>query len=553
MVLKKISLILITFLFCACQIKDYDLLIRNGLIIDGSGSPGIKADLAIKDGTIMNIGNNPTGTANEIIDAQGQIVCPGFIDMLSWACGPIMYNGEVPSVIRQGITTVIFGEGWSMGPINPAVAKEMKGFWPEYEISYNWKTLADYLHIVEKKGTAVNIASFVGATTLRVYVIGYDDRKATAAEMKLMEDLLRREMAMGALGLGSSLVYTPAFYADTDELIKLAQVVAEYDGMYISHIRNESTDLLSAINELITISEKANIPAEIYHFKSAGKENWGKQDSAIILVEQARSRGLAIGADMYPYTAGATGLSAMIPPWAKEGGDDSLVQRLNNPDRQARIKSEITGSTSGWENFYRMSGGGENILISYLSEEREKLQGKTLAEIARLKSQDELEALFDLLIAEKGGGGGIYFLMIEENVEKNIKLPWMAFCTDEDAYQPTGLMGRRRPHPRAYGTFPRILGQYVRAENLLTVEEAIRKMTSLPASRLGLKDRGLLKQGFAADVVIFDPRTITAKATYTDPHRFPTGINYVIVNGQIEVRNGEQTGVKAGKALFKKK
>jgi N-acyl-D-amino-acid deacylase len=551
--MHKLNLVLLIFILYSCRAKDYDLLILDGLLVDGSGSPGIQADLAINKGKIISIGDSLTGTAAEIIDARGQIVCPGFIDMLSWACGPVLYDGSVPSVVRQGITTAVFGEGWSMGPINPAMASEMQGFWPEYDIGYDWKTLADYLRIVEKKGTAVNIASFVGATTLRVYAIGYDDRKATEAEMKLMEDLLRTEMEAGALGLGSSLVYTPAFYADTDELIKLAQVAAEYGGVYISHLRSESTDLLPAISELITISEKANIPAEIYHFKTSGKDNWATQDSAIMLVEQARSRGLQIGADMYPYTAGATGLSAMIPPWAKENGDEAMVERLNNPALRARIKSEIINTTSGWENFYRLSGGGENILISYLSQEREKWQGKTLAEVAGLRSQDELETLFDLLIAEKGGGGGIYFLMTEENVRKNLVLPWMSFGTDEDAYQPAGLMGRRRPHPRAYGTFPRILGHYVREEKLMTVEEAIRKMTSLPAGRLGFNDRGLLKQGSAADVVIFDPRTVGDMATYTNPHQFSTGINYVIVNGEIEVKNGQQTGVKAGRALFRQK
>jgi N-acyl-D-amino-acid deacylase len=549
---KKLLFILIVFLLAGCQKKDYDLLIVNGLIIDGNGSPGIQADLAIKDGIIVSMGDSIKGTAEQIIDAGGQVVCPGFIDMLSWACGPILYDGNIPSVIRQGITTAIFGEGWSMGPINDRVAREMKGFWPEYKIRYTWKTTADYLRLVERKGTAVNVASFVGATTLRIYAIGYEDRQATDAEMKLMADLLRTEMAAGALGLGSSLVYTPAFYADTQELINLARVVAEYNGMYISHIRSESNELLKAIRELITISEQAHVPAEIYHFKAAGKENWGKQDSAITLVKEAQSRNLLIGADMYPYTAGATGLSAMIPPWAKENGDDSLVKRLQNPDLRARIKTEILNSTSSWENFYRMSGGGENILISYLSGEREQFQGMTLAALARRQAQDELDALFDLLIAENGGGGGIYFFISEENVRKNLQIPWMAFCTDEDAYQPQGLMGRRRPHPRAYGTFPRILGKYVRGEKIMTLEEAIRKMTSLPAGRLGLKDRGLLKPGLAADVVIFDPQIVNDQATYTNPHQFPVGINYVIVNGRIEVKNGEQTGVKAGRALLRK-
>ena len=549
----KLLFILIIFLLLGCQEKDYDLFIINGLVIDGSGSPRINAKVAIKDGVIVSMGDSLKGTAEEIIDARGQVVCPGFIDMLSWACGPVLYNGKVPSVIRQGITTAIFGEGWSMGPINKRIAREMNGFWPEYKIRYNWQTTADYMHLVERNGTAVNIASFVGATTLRVYTVGYENRQATADEMREMEDLLRKEMAAGALGLGSSLVYTPAFYADTQELINLARVAAEYNGTYISHIRSESTDLLEAIKELITISEQAHIPAEIYHFKAAGKENWGKQDSAIAMVEEARSRGLNIGADMYPYTAGATGLSAMIPPWAKENGDDSLVERLHNPDLRSKIKSEILNSTSGWENFYRMSGGGANILISYLSEEREQFLGKTLAEIAEYQNKDELESLFDLLIAENGGGGGIYFLMSEENVCRNLSIPWMAFCTDEDAYQPEGLMGKRRPHPRAYGTFPRILGKYVRDEKIIPLEEAIRKMTSLPAARVGLEDRGLLKQGMAADIVIFDPQTVNDKATYTNPHQFPVGINYVIVNGQIEVENNRQTGVTAGKVLLRKK
>jgi N-acyl-D-amino-acid deacylase len=550
-VFKKALIFMVILFGTACQKTDYDLLIVNGLVMDGSGQSGFRAEIAIKDGRIVAISDSIQGIARKIIDAKEQIVCPGFIDMLSWACGPVLYHGDVPSVIRQGITTVIFGEGWSMGPLNKIVRKEMKGFWPEYKIRYKWNTLADYLRLVEEKGTAVNVASFVGATTLRVYTVGFEDRPATADEMKQMEDLLRVEMEAGALGLGSSLVYTPAFYAGTDELVNLARIAAEYGGIYISHLRSESTDLLKAITELVTISEKANIPAEIYHFKAAGKFNWDKQDSAIALVEQSRSRGLDISADMYPYTAGATGLSAMIPPWAKERGDESLVNRLQNPDLRARIKNEILNSVSGWENFYRMAGGGENILISYLSGTRQILQGKTLSAIARQNQQDDLEALFDLLIAEKGGGGGIYFLMSEENVRKNLQRPWMSFCTDEDAYQPEGLMGKRRPHPRAYGTFPRILGQYVRDEKILIMDEAIRKMTSLPASRVGLKDRGLLKPGFAADVVIFDPATVNDNATYTNPHQFPTGINYVVVNGVVEVENGKQTGAQAGKALLR--
>ncbi len=542
----------ILLLWAACSTQQYDIIIRNGTVIDGSGKKGFNADVAIRDGRIAKIAKDIPGKAKQIIDAEGSVVSPGFIDMLSWACGPIWYDGTVPSVVRQGITTAVLGEGWSMGPVNENVKKEMAGWWQEYEIPYDWQTLDDYLRLIEQRGTSVNIASCVGATTLRMYVIGFEDRRATPAELQQMKDLLRREMEAGALGLASSLVYTPAFYADTHELIDLAKVAAEYDGVYASHIRGEGSDLLKALDEFITICEQANIRGEIYHLKAAGKENWPLLEKAIAKIEAARQRGLRIYADIYPYTAGATGLDATLPPWAKEGGDEALVKRLQNKKLRGSIKKEILTSFEGWENFYRMAGGGKGILISYLSEKNQELQGKYLSEAATQRGySDELEFLFDLLIEENGGGGGIYFLMPEENVVRKIQLPWVSFDTDEDAYRPTGPMSKRHPHPRAYGTFPRILGKYVREEKVIPLEEAIRKMTSLAAKVARLSDRGLLQPGKAADVVVFNPKTVTDHATYTEPHRFATGIEYVLVNGRIVVEKEQHTGAKPGRVLRK--
>jgi N-acyl-D-amino-acid deacylase len=532
-------------------VNEFDIIIRNGLILDGTGSKGYRSDLGIRNGKIILIEEHISASGKHEIAAKGLILSPGFIDMLSWASGPILYDGEVRSVIQQGITTAVFGEGWSMGPVNANVKQGMKNFWLEYDLSYDWKTLKDYLRFVEKKGTSVNIASFIGATTVRMHVVGFEDRPATEDEMEEMRELVRGAMKDGALGVASSLVYTPAFYANTEELIELSKVAAEYDGIYISHIRGEGSDLLESIDELLTISKEANIPAEIYHFKAAGKENWHLLDEAINKIRIAHSQGLDITADIYPYTAGATGLDAMMPPWSKEGGDEALIERLKNENNRDRIRNEILSTKSGWENFYQMAGGGKGILVSYLSEKNKSLQGKSIAEIARLKNTDEISTIFDLLIEEQGYGGGIYFLMSEENVKKKIQLPWVSFCTDEDAYRPEGLMGKRNPHPRAYGTFPRILGKYVREEKVISLSDAIRKMTSLPAARLGLSDRGRLKKGMAADIVIFDPDKVDDMATYIQPHQYPVGINYVIVNGRIVVQQGQHTGVKPGIALFK--
>ncbi len=539
------------FLLIACSGQKYDYIIKNGSVADGTGSKAFQSQIAIRDGKIVKIDKTIKGKAEHYIDAGGKVVSPGFIDMLSWACGPILYDGTVPNVVQQGITTAIFGEGWSMGPVNKNVRKAMQSWWQEYKIKYDWNTLSDYLKLVDKQGTAVNVASYVGATTLRLYVIGFEDRPPTEEELKTMKELLRKEMEQGALGLASSLVYAPAFYASTHELIELAKVAAEYGGVYASHIRSEGEELIPAVKEFIEICRQANIRGELYHFKAAGKDNWNKLDSAVTLIEKAKAEGLEIYADIYPYTAGATGLSAIIPPWAKEGGDSAMVERLKNPQLRKKIKTEILTETKGWENFYQLAGGGANILISYLLPQFRQYQGMTLKEYARTLQKDELDALFDLLIREKGFGGGIYFLMSEENVIKKMQLPWVSFCTDEDAYRPTGLMSKRHPHPRAYGTFPRVLSKYVREEKVLTLEQAIYKMSGLPAMVLGLKDRGLIKEGYAADIVIFNPDSIKDKATYLQPHQFPEGIQLVMVNGKIVVKDGKVTGEKPGQALVK--
>lgn len=548
----RIGFLLVILLIFSCSAERYDILIKNGTVIDGSGEQRYQADIAISDGFISAIAPQLNAPAKQTIDAAGMIVCPGFIDVLSWACGPILYDGTVPSVVQQGITTAVFGEGWSMGPVNDNVIEEMKTWWQEYQIDYQWETLADYLRLVEQRGTSVNVASFVGATTVRIFVIGFEDRRAQPEELEQMKVLVRREMEQGAVGLASSLVYTPAFYADTHELVELARVAAEYGGIYASHIRSEGTDLIPAMEEFISICEQADIAGEVYHLKASGKENWSKLPQATAMIEEARSRGLKITADIYPYTAGATGLSAMIPPWAKEGGAKELVKRLQNPSLRKKIKHEILHSFSGWENFYWMAGDGSNILVSYLSGANKHLQGKTIRDIATLLNKDDLDTVFDLIIDEEGGGGGIYFYMSEENIRRKLVLPWVSFCTDEDAYQPEGLMGKRNPHPRAYGTFPKILGQFVREEQLLSLEQAIHKACGLPAQTLGLTDRGFIKTGLAADLVIFDPQTVKDKATYLQPHQFPEGIRDVLVNGQVVVQDFQHTGQKPGKALFKK-
>jgi N-acyl-D-amino-acid deacylase len=471
--------------------------------------------------------------------------------MLSWSTESLLADGRSQSEIRQGVTTEIMGEGWSMGPLNERMKRRVKAEQTDIRYDIEWTSLADYLHWLERKKVSPNVASFIGATTIREYVIGLEDRKASPAELEQMRKLVEREMKDGALGIASALVYPPAYYAHTEELIELCKAAAPYKGTYISHMRSEGVDLLEGIDELIRISREANVPAEIYHFKALGKPNWPKMDAAIAKVEAARRQGLPITANMYCYTAGATSLTACVPPWVHAGGQDALRRRLRDPDLRPRIVQEIREQTEGWENFYKGSGSPENILlVSFKKEPLKRHQGKTLAQVAALRAKDPVETLVDLLIEDESGIGTVYFLMSEENVRKLIPLPWISFGSDEASQAPEGVFLKAFCHPRAYGNFARLLGKYVREEHLVSLTEAIRKLTSLPATRLGLDRRGLLREGYFADVVVFDPQTIADRATYDKPHQYAEGMRYVLVNGVQVLKDGEHTGAKPGRALW---
>ncbi len=512
--------------------KTYDVVITSGEIYDGSGSASYVADVGIKDGHIAAIGQLQPD-ADVVIDAQGLAVAPGFINMLSWANESLIEDGRSQSDIRQGVTLEVMGEGWSMGP--------------HYG---KWTTLAEYLEYLVKKGVSTNIASFVGATNVRAYAVGYQDRPATREELEQMRKLVAQAMRAGAVGVSSALIYTPGIYARTDELIALAEVAGEYGGMYISHIRSEGNRLLEALDEFITIARKANVAAELYHMKVAGKSNWHKLDAMIERIEKARAEGLKITADMYTYTAGATGLDAAMPPWVREGGHRGWVQRLKDPKIRKRVFNEMTTPTDKWENLYMLAGTPENILLIGFKNKRLKhLTGKTLAEVAKMRGKSPAETAMDLIIEDYSRVETVYFLMSEENVKRQIKLPWVSFCSDAPSLAPEGVFLKSNVHPRAYGSFARLLGKYVRREKLITLAEAIRRLTSLPADNLKLDRRGKLKKGFYADIVIFDPETIIDHATFEKPHQYSTGMLHVFVNGTQVLKDGEHTGAKPGRIV----
>jgi N-acyl-D-amino-acid deacylase len=484
------------------------------------------------------------------IDAAGLAVAPGFINMLSWATESLIADGRSQSDIRQGVTLEVFGEGWSMGPLNEAMRREMLERQGDIKYEIPWTTLGEYLEYLVRRGVSTNVASFVGATTVRIHVLGYENRPPTPEEMERMRQLVRQAMEEGALGVGSSLIYAPAFYASTEELIELCKVAAEYGGMYISHIRSEGNRLLEAIDELIRIAREAKIPAEIYHLKAAGRANWPKLDEAIRRIEAARAQGLRITANMYPYTAGATGLDAAMPPWVQEGGHRAWIERLKNPAIRQRVTREMRTPTDRWENLYLMAGSPENVLlVGFKNEALKPLIGKTLAEVARLRGRSPEDTIIDLVIEDDSRVGAVYFLMSEENVRKQIALPWMSFGSDAESLAPEGVFLKANPHPRAYGTFARVLGRYVREEKIIPLEEAIRRMTSLPAENLKLDRRGRLKVGYFADVVVFDPAKVQDHATYERPHQYATGVIHVFVNGVPVLRNGEHTGATPGRVV----
>lgn len=525
----------------------YDVLIKSGLIHDGSGGAPYIADVGIEGDRIADVGKL-NDSADRVVNARGLAVAPGFINMLSWANESLIHDGRSQSDIRQGVTLEILGEGTSMGPLNAAMKQEMRDSQGDIKYDVEWTTLGEYLEYLERRGVSTNVASFVGAATVRIHAIGYEDRTPTSGELERMRELVAQAMEEGAVGVSSALIYAPGVYAKTDELIALAEVAGRYDGMYISHLRSEGNNVLAALDELTATARRANVRAEFYHMKAAGKPNWDKLDAMIERVEKARREGLSITADMYNYTAGATGLDAAMPPWVQAGGHHAWVTRLKDPRVRRRLVKEMTAPTDEWENLYLLAGSPEKVLlVEFKNPGLRHYTGKTLGEVARLRGKSPEETAMDLVIEDDSRVGTVYFLMSEENVKKQIKLPWISFCSDAASLAPEGVFLKSNPHPRAYGSFARLLGKYVGEEKVITLAEAVRRLTSLPAENLKLDRRGRLKSGYYADVVVFDPATITDHATYEKPHQYATGVVHVFVNGTKVLKDGQHTGAKPGR------
>lgn len=533
------------------QQADFDVIIKGGTVYDGAGGAAISADVAIKGDRIVGIGNLASSRSRAIVNAGGLAVAPGFINMLSWSNRSLSFDGRSQSEIRQGVTTQIMGEGESMGPLNDRIKQRMIAEQGDVKYDIPWTGLAEYLAYLEKRGVSQNVASFIGATTIREYVIGLEDKQATPEQLEQMRELVRREMEAGALGIGSSLIYPPAFFASTEELIELCKVAAKYQGKYISHLRSEANKLIEAVEELIRISREAGIPAEIYHLKAAGQKNWGKMDEVIAMVEAARREGLKITANMYTYPAGATGLTASLPPRALDGGLEALFKRLEDSTTRQKIAEAIRTPTDEWESLYHNAGSPDRILlVGFKSDKLKPLTGKTLTEIAKMRGRDPVETIIDLLLEDRSYIGTIYFQMSEENIKKQLRLPWVSLGSDEASQAPEGVFLKSNPHPRAYGTFARFLGKYVRDEKVISLPEAIRRLTGLPATNLGLDHRGFIKEGMFADVVVLDPATIADRATFGKPHQYAVGVKHVFVNGMQVLKDGEHTNAKPGRALW---
>ena len=528
----------------------YDLLIRNGQVIDGSGRPPFNADVAIKGERIVRVGKLASATAIRVIDAKGMVVAPGFIDMLCQSETYLLIDPRAMSKVMMGVTTEITGEGESIAPINERQIKEQQDFLQRFNLTVDWTTLDQYFKRLEKQGTGVNIGTFVGATQVREYVVGYDDRAPTPVELTRMKQLVGDAMKDGALGLSTSLQYIPARFAKTDELVELAKVARQYGGIYATHQRSEANTLDESLTEVFEIAKRASIPVEIWHLKTAYKKNWGRMPEILRRIEKARASGLDISADIYPYIAGSTSLSACLPPWAQEGGTEKMLARLRDPQTRERLKREISAEQRDWENIYLGSGGPSGVLISaVINRDLEALQGKRVSEIATEQNKDPLDAVFDLLLADHGATSAIYFMMSEDDMRAAMKAPFVSFCTDSGARATDGPLAGSKSHPRGWGSYPRILGHYVRDEKLLSLPAAIHKMTGAPAERVGLKDRGVVKAGKFADIVVFDPRSVIDRATFEAPNQYPVGIEYVLVNGQVSVEKGERTKALAGHVL----
>ncbi len=526
----------------------FDLIVRGGTVYDGTGSAPRAVDVGVRGDSIVAIGDLAAAASKQTLDAHGFAVAPGFINMLSWATESLLVDGNSQSDIRQGVTLEVFGEGWSMGPLTEAMRREELQSQGDIKYSIPWTTLVEYLEYVERHGTSANIASFIGATTLRIHTVGFQNRRPTPEELETMRRLVRQEMQAGALGIGSSLIYAPAFYADTQELIELCKVAAQYDGMYVSHIRSEGNRLLESVDELIQISREANIPAEIYHLKVAGAENRPKLAKVVQKIEAARDAGLHITADMYTYTAGATGLNAAMPPWVQEGGFARWKDRLRDAATRDKVIQEMRTPTDAWENLLLMAGSAEKVLlVGFKNPDLKHLTGKSLADVARQRGKSPEETALDLVIEDDSRIECVYFFINEEDVKHNIALPWVSFCSDSASLAPEGVFLKSNPHPRAYGSFARLLGKYVREERVIPLETAIHKLTALPAQNLGIRRRGLIALGYFADLVVFDPGKIQDHATYEQPHQYATGMRDVFVNGIQVLKDGEHTNAKPGR------
>lgn len=530
--------------------EPFDVVIRGGLVYDGTGAPPRRADVGLRGDRVAAVGDLATARATREVDARGLAVAPGFINMLSWATDALRHDGRAMSDVKQGVTLEVFGEGWSMGPLNDTMRETAARQQGDIRYPIDWTTLGGWLEGLERRGVSVNVASFVGATTVRVHALGYANRPPDAQELARMQDLVREAMREGALGVGASLIYAPAFYAQTPELAALAAAAGESGGGYIAHLRSEADRFLEALDELIGIARSAGVHAEVYHLKAAGRHNWPKMAQAIARIEAARAEGVPVSANMYTYVAGATGLDAAMPPWVQEGGLDAWVARLKDPEQRAKTIKAMRTPSPLWENLYRMAGAPDRVkFIGFRSEALKPLTGRTLAEVMAQRGTDAENTIIDLVIEDHSRVDTAYFLMSEDNVELGIRQPWVAFGSDAEASAPEGVFLESSTHPRAYGNFARLLGHYVRERKLMPLEEAVHRLTGLPASRWKLRGRGCLDPQCHADVVVFDPATITDHATFDQPMQYATGVRDVFVNGVAVLRDGEHTGATPGRVV----
>jgi N-acyl-D-amino-acid deacylase len=537
------------FLAAGCSPRTtHDVVIRNGRLFDGSGKAPASGGVAIQGDRIAAVGELGDARGRVEIDAKGMAVAPGFVNMMCWANESLIHDGRSQSDIRQGVTLEVLGEGESMGPLTDAMKVQLVKQQVDIRYLIEWTTLGEYLSYLERRGVSPNVASFIGAATPRIAVVGESDRAPNAAELERMRVIVRRAMEEGAVGIASSLIYPPGSFAKTDELIELSKVVAKYDGLYISHLRSEGSQLVEAAAELLRIAREANVRAEIYHLKAAGERNWPLLEKVIGMVEEARRAGLSITADTYMYTAGGTGLTASMPPWVQDGGFDAMLKRLKDPAARKRIAREMRQDSKDWENMFLGAGKPENILlVEFKSEKLKPLTAKTLAEVARMRNKPPEETVMDLILEDESRIGTIYFTQSEDHLKRKIALPWVTFCSDSPSLAPEGVFLKSSVHPRAYGSFARLLGKYVRDEKVIPLEEAVRKLAALPAQTLKVQGRGMLTPGYFADVVVFDPASIRDHATFEKPHQYSTGVAHVFVNGVQVLKDGEHTGAKPGR------